>query len=291
MPTIAIRGQAPIEARASQTQTMTYKSKSTKTIPSRIGGSTTHHGRLNPDAYRPGLHAPNGPQPFISKFRISNPNIDINKIKLDDRLLKDHATSSRNSKGVSFTRVDGVSSMGFKAQLGWAKSGFIKRDGPGKSYITTTSLGAMKENPYSSGTESEYLGQGFRHQRDPNMMQHSIKNWNADKKSKTSGFSLTSRNWIAATNNTPGRWGSKGKSMHFTSIDEAFKEMVGRAGNPHAPPPRQHPMIHPLGPRRMSTFGPRRMSTFTGGRKKFPEKSSRDLMKRYAVHLSYKPKF
>lgn len=217
---LAIRGQGSAEFRAGQTERLTGGK-----VKARTGASMTRRGKLNPKAFRPGLHSPSGPQPFISKGRVASPSTESGP--LSSSALKKHATSSAGSFGVSFSLLEGASSPGYKSQLSFGKSGFAEKKGiKGKSFITTTAVSSMQENPHSSGLETELIGRGHAHASDASMMQHSIA------KRKGGGFSLTSRMWQPASSSeeskSPAGWGPRGTTVNFDTFDEAFERMYQR---------------------------------------------------------------
>lgn len=213
---LAIRGQASSSFRATQTETLTGGS-----VKARIGASMTRRGKLNPKAFRPGMHASTGPQPFISKGRVANP--DTLSGPLSDKALQKHATSSKGSFGVSFSLMEGTDSSGYTSQLSFNKTSFAENSKmKGKSFITTTAVDAMQENPHSSGLETELIGRGHVHSDDASMMQHSIA------KREGGGFALSSRMWQPATEENEAGWGPRGPVVNFDSFDDAFERMYQR---------------------------------------------------------------
>lgn len=220
---LAIRGQLPSSVRATQTQVLTKGS-----VKAEIGGSFSKRGKINKGAVRPGLHAPTGPQPFISKGRISNPDEDLSG-PLSDSALSKHATSSTGSFGVSFSALDGTNSSGFESQVSFNTKEFEgskeHKGIKGKSFITTTAVDRMQENPHSSGLETELIGRGHEHTDDDSMMQHTLF------RNKEDGFSLTSRKWEPASGDTAAHWGEQGQTASFSSLDDAFERMYRRGVN------------------------------------------------------------
>lgn len=217
-PKLAIRGQAPALGRATQTEKLTAGTESP--VKARLPDpSVSRRGKVNPKAVRPGLHAPTGPQPFISKGRIKNPSAPLpDKLSSEER--QQHATSSANSFGVSFTEMGDKNEGGYESQLAFNKAEFggsVK----GKSFLTTTAIELMQENEHSSGNERELLAQGHRHKADSAMMQHTIVK-------RGNKFEVTSRKWDAELEKQSGGWGEAGAKRSFDSFDDAFERMYQR---------------------------------------------------------------
>ncbi len=210
---LAIRGQAPKSVRATQTQKLT-KGK----VKARGPGTMSRQGKLNPEAFRPGMHSPSGPQPFISKGRIGSPETVSGKLNSDQ--LKAHATSSNGSFGVSFSSMAGTGSSGYTSQASFNKTEFDKIQG--KSFITTTNVGRMQENPHSSILETELVGRGHVHADDAAMMQHTLF------KNDDGGFNLRSSQWQVGNADQDAGWGKAGTTATFDTFDEAFERMYRR---------------------------------------------------------------
>jgi hypothetical protein len=222
-PKLAIRGQMPTSVRASQTQKLT-KGADTP-VKARVGATVMSHGKINPAATRPGMHVSTGPQPFVSKGRIDSPATEHGA--LTDAQLKKHATSSKGSFGVSFTQMEGTGSQGYQSQLAFNKAEFGALKG--KSFITSTAVDSMQQNPHSSGLETELIARGHMHADDQSMMQHTIG------KRKEGGFSLSSSMWQPATADSAAGWGAEGEKKSFDTFDDAFERMNRRgvAGATH----------------------------------------------------------
>lgn len=174
---------------------------------------------------QPNLYMPSGPQPFVSKGRLHNPNAPLPK-KLSDQALKNHATSSDGSFGVSFTAIGGPKSRGYEAQFGFNKNK------SNQTYLTTQRLNAMQENRHKSGNEEEWIAQGHRHVDDTTMMQHEIKRTSHPKTKKTQ-YQLRSQRWVPTAGETPAHWESIGGTHHFGSYKGAFDKMLKRGRNIH----------------------------------------------------------
>ncbi len=217
---VLLRGQMPAADRATQTEHLTKRTMGDDFIPKEVGATMSKRGKTNKAAVRPGMYAPGGPQPFIAKGVIKNPGAELPDALSSDQ-LQQHATSSSNSFGVSFTMVGTRQSAGYQAQLSWSSQKAAKKDYRGKSFLTTTSEDLMQENPHSSGNENEYIGMGHKHRTDANMMQHFI--------SKTdSGFAVKSRKWTPQTADHAGGWGAYGDTKNFDSFSDAFERMITR---------------------------------------------------------------
>ena len=212
-----MRGQLPPQVRAQQTAVLTGGK-----IPAEINKSRlTGVGKINPKATRPGMLAPTGPQPFISKGRIANPDAELPG-PLSDTDLKNHATSSAGSMGVSFSKIDDKSSGGYQSQLGFHRENFERNKTLSKSFLTTTSVDSMQDNQFTSGNESELIGRGHLHVNDSSMMQHSLV------KDKSGAYSLSSRKWMPPVKDQPGGWGQPGEKATFKRFDDAFDTLVKR---------------------------------------------------------------
>jgi hypothetical protein len=140
--------------------------------------------------------------------------------KLPDIKLKEHATSSKGSFGVSFSMLNGEKSPGYLAQKKFNKVE-LNQASIIKSFITSTAVNLMQSNQYSSGNETELIARGHEHVNDTSMMQHTLK------KSK-GAFSLTSRMWQPKTDETKAGWGAQGKKEEFESFDLAFANIYRR---------------------------------------------------------------